>query len=187
MTPAGLAAKTCPSPGGVTAQGVGADSTAVIGGQLVPCTKITGLIIRLSYIAEREIRHVAAEDYEDVLAEMGAFLTVWLTSLACPVLNRPSGGCLSGAEPATRAMASRGGRRRNGSPNRRRAGALPQTRNPSERCGAAATPRQLAGRAVPSQSWVRNALPSRSQFNCSDASVGDGCRSGSAGSLVQRQ
>src|SRR5262249_15792964 len=39
---------------------------------------------------------IAEADRSYVAAEITAFLTAWLSSLTCPVVNRPRDGCLSG-------------------------------------------------------------------------------------------
>ncbi|MBV8172998.1 MAG: hypothetical protein JO151_00365 [Verrucomicrobia bacterium] len=71
-------------------------STAVVDGRCVPCKDIAGVLTRLPCIFPGELLHIRREDREYVAAEMGAFLMAWLSSLSCPVLNRPVGTCLSG-------------------------------------------------------------------------------------------
>ena len=61
----------------------------VVDGRIVRCQKIAGVLTRLPYVYEREVHHIALDDRQYVAAEMGAFLTAWLASLACPILNRP--------------------------------------------------------------------------------------------------
>ena len=73
-----------------------ARATAVIGGRTVPRAAIRGVLTRLPEIAERDVRHVARADRPYVAAEMTAFLIGWLSSLSCPVVNRPTPQCLSG-------------------------------------------------------------------------------------------
>ena len=70
--------------------------TAVVDGRVVPCKDITGVLTRLPCIFPWELVRIRREDREFVAAEMGAFLMAWLSSLSCPVLNRPLGTCLSG-------------------------------------------------------------------------------------------
>jgi len=70
--------------------------TAVIGGQLVPQREIMGVLTLLPCITEGELVEIASEDRPYVAAEMTAFLLFWLSSLQCPVLNRPTPMCLSG-------------------------------------------------------------------------------------------
>jgi len=71
-------------------------STAVVNGRVVPCKDITGVLTRLPGIFPWELVRIRREDREFVAAEMGAFLMAWLSSLSCPILNRPLGTCLSG-------------------------------------------------------------------------------------------
>jgi hypothetical protein len=71
-------------------------STAVVDGRVVPCKDITGVLTRLPSIFPWELVRIRREDRVYVAAEMGAFLVAWLSSLSCPVLNRPVGACLSG-------------------------------------------------------------------------------------------
>jgi hypothetical protein len=73
-----------------------AESAAVLGGRAVPVRDIRGVVTRLWAVAESDLPHVVAEDREYVAIEMSAFLTSWLSSLECPVLNRPSATCLAG-------------------------------------------------------------------------------------------
>lgn len=73
-----------------------ADSAAVLGGRAVPVSDITGVVTRLWAVADADLPHVVPEDREYVGIEMSAFLTSWVSSLACPVLNRPSPTCLAG-------------------------------------------------------------------------------------------
>ena len=71
-------------------------STAVVSGQVVACENITGVLTRRSCVFEQELIHIRPEDREYVAAEMTAFLIAWLSSLSCPILNRPTAACLSG-------------------------------------------------------------------------------------------
>lgn len=72
------------------------DCEVVIDGQAVAAREITGVLTRLPYVPERELRRIAREDRPYVAAEMTAFLRSWLAGLRCPVLNRPTPACLSG-------------------------------------------------------------------------------------------
>lgn len=72
------------------------DSVAVIGGQVVAAREITGVLTRLPYVPEHELRRIAREERAFVAAEMTAFLRSWLAGLRCPVLNRPTPTCLTG-------------------------------------------------------------------------------------------
>jgi hypothetical protein len=73
-----------------------AGDMAVIAGRLVAREEIEGVLIRWPSVFGKELHHILAEDREYVAAEMTAFLRAWLTSLPCPVLNRPSAASLLG-------------------------------------------------------------------------------------------
>jgi hypothetical protein len=72
------------------------DSTAVIDGRRVPVEELTGVLTRLWCVGLQDLPHIVPPDREYVSIEMSAFLTSWLTSLKCPVLNRPTPTCLAG-------------------------------------------------------------------------------------------
>jgi hypothetical protein len=72
------------------------DSMAVIGGRALPVRDIKGVVMRLWSVAEVDLSHIVPADREYVSIEMSAFLTSWLSSLECPVLNRPTPTCLAG-------------------------------------------------------------------------------------------
>jgi hypothetical protein len=72
------------------------EATAVIGGEPVPATAITGVLTRLPAVAANELAHIAAADRDYVACEMTAFLISFLAALPCPMLNRPSASALSG-------------------------------------------------------------------------------------------
>ena len=65
-------------------------SSAVVGGVTIALDQITGVLTRLPAIFEQELLHIIPEDRAYVAAEMNAFLISWLSSLKCPVLNRPT-------------------------------------------------------------------------------------------------
>ncbi len=71
-------------------------SSAVVGGVAMSTTcaialdQITGVLTRLPSIFEQELLHIIPEDRAYVATEMNAFLIAWLSSLKCPVLNRPT-------------------------------------------------------------------------------------------------
>ncbi|MBD2412111.1 hypothetical protein FACHB389_03580 [Nostoc calcicola FACHB-389] len=65
-------------------------SSAVVGGVTIGLDQITGVLTRLPSIFEQELLHIIPEDRGYVAAEMNAFLISWLSSLKCPVLNRPT-------------------------------------------------------------------------------------------------
>jgi len=71
-------------------------SKVVIEGQVVEAREITGVLTLLPYVTESELVRIARENRPYVAAEMTAFLHFWLSSLQCPVLNRPTPVCLTG-------------------------------------------------------------------------------------------
>lgn len=71
-------------------------SRAVIDGRVVETGDISGVLIRLPAVTEQELPKIVAEDRAYAAAEMTAFLTYWLSTLKCPVLNQPSPSCLCG-------------------------------------------------------------------------------------------
>ena len=72
-------------------------SRAVISGVELPACEISGVLNRLPAATETELFHIAPEDRSFVASEMTAFLMSWITSLPCPLLNRPTPNCLVGA------------------------------------------------------------------------------------------
>lgn len=72
------------------------NSLAVIGGQKIPCSEITGVLTRRPCILEEELLYITPGDRSYVAAEMNAFLIAWLSSLSCPMFNRPTASSLSG-------------------------------------------------------------------------------------------
>jgi hypothetical protein len=73
-----------------------AGSCAVVDGTVIPVSSITGVLVRLPTITESELPMIAADDRAYAAQEMTAFLTYWLSSLPCPVLNRPTASSLCG-------------------------------------------------------------------------------------------
>ena len=71
-------------------------STVVIGGRSIAADGISGVLTRLPHVPERELVRISREDRRYVAAEMTAFLRSWLSTLRCPVLNRPVSTSLSG-------------------------------------------------------------------------------------------
>jgi hypothetical protein len=69
---------------------------AVVEGKLVPYEEITGILTRLHCVTDGELVSIVPGDRPYVAAEMTSFLLFWLSSLKCPVLNRPTPMCLSG-------------------------------------------------------------------------------------------
>jgi hypothetical protein len=73
-----------------------AASCAVISGRSVPARSITGVLNRLPSVDESELPHIVSHDRAYVAAEMNAFLLAWMSSLSCPIVNRPTPNCLVG-------------------------------------------------------------------------------------------
>jgi len=71
-------------------------SRAVIGERVVATGDISGILTRLPAVTEQELSEIVPEDRAYAAAEMTAFLTFWLSTLRCPVLNQPSASCLCG-------------------------------------------------------------------------------------------
>jgi len=71
-------------------------SRAVVAGREVMTGEITCVLTRMSAVYEQELGHIVPTDRSYVASEMTAFLLAWLSSLTCPVLNRPTPNCLSG-------------------------------------------------------------------------------------------
>ena len=72
------------------------EGTAVVSGRRVRVQSIRGVLTRRPAVLPQELVTIAEADRCYVAAEITAFLMAWLSSLSCPVLNRPQGGCLSG-------------------------------------------------------------------------------------------
>lgn len=73
---------------------------AVIDGEVVPVETIEAVMGRLGGVIGGDLPHIVDEDKEYVASEMTAFLLSWLTSLPCPVINKPAPWGLAG--PALR-------------------------------------------------------------------------------------
>jgi hypothetical protein len=71
-------------------------STAIIGGRVINVRKVAGVLTLLPWVIADQLIHIVLADRTYVAAEMTAFLLSWLSELTCPVLNRPSPGCLMG-------------------------------------------------------------------------------------------
>jgi hypothetical protein len=72
------------------------DGSAVVDGRVVGVDEITGVVTRLPAVMPAELPAIVPEDRDYVAAEMTAFLLAWLSSLSCPVVNRPTTTCLAG-------------------------------------------------------------------------------------------
>ena len=91
LTPADLSA-----PGWAFDPHAVAEGVAVIEGAPLPVRAITGVLTRLPWVVPAELEHIRMADRAYAAAEMNAFLFAWLSALECPMLNRPTAGCLAG-------------------------------------------------------------------------------------------
>ena len=74
----------------------GKHSQAPIGDGVISSKKIGGVLTRLPCVTEQDLPEIVSTDRAYVAAETNGFLLAWLSALPCPVLNRPTPGCLSG-------------------------------------------------------------------------------------------
>jgi len=58
--------------------------------------ELRGVVTRIANVHASDLAHIVEQDREYVAAELNAFLTAWLDSLRCPVINRPSASSLLG-------------------------------------------------------------------------------------------
>ena len=72
------------------------ESVAVAGGNKIRREAISGVLTLRPCVLEQELTPVDPLDRHYVCAEINAFLIAWLSSLSCPVLNRPTTTSLSG-------------------------------------------------------------------------------------------
>jgi len=73
-----------------------AASVAVVEGLAIRASMLRGVITRLAAVVPTQLPHVAEADRDYVASEMSAFFGAWLSTLACPVMNRPCLPSLSG-------------------------------------------------------------------------------------------
>ena len=67
-----------------------------IGGREVSEEEISGVLVRMASVGLEELDHIVPSDRAYVAAEMTAFMLARLSSLNCPVLNRPTAQSLGG-------------------------------------------------------------------------------------------
>jgi hypothetical protein len=91
MTPSDLS-----RPGWKFRLGDAAGSTAVVAGEQIPADAIAAVLTRLPGVTSQDLPHIVGSDRAYVATEMTAFMLSWLTSLNCPLVNRPTPQCLSG-------------------------------------------------------------------------------------------
>lgn len=72
------------------------NSRCATGPETLAASEIDGVITRLPAITPDQLPHIIAADRSYLASEMTAFLLAWLSSLSCPILNRPTVNCLSG-------------------------------------------------------------------------------------------
>jgi hypothetical protein len=72
------------------------EGVCVIGSEAMSYGEIDGVIVRLPAVSHSDLPHIIEVDRTYLAAEMTAFLLAWLSSLKCPMLNRPTSSCLSG-------------------------------------------------------------------------------------------
>jgi hypothetical protein len=70
------------------------DSRAVIDGEVVAVSAITGVLVRIPAVLGNDLPSMRGVDRQYAATEMTAFLVHWLSSLTCPVLNPPRGSAL---------------------------------------------------------------------------------------------
>jgi len=67
-----------------------------IGDRTFGPSDLAGVLNCVPEVSEQELGHIVAEDRAYVAAEMNAFLLSWQSQLSCPIVNRPTPGCLCG-------------------------------------------------------------------------------------------
>lgn len=68
----------------------------VVGAKAIAADDVTAVVNRLPAVTVREVEFIHEQDRAYAAAEMQAFLVAWLSSLTCPVLNRPTPAALNG-------------------------------------------------------------------------------------------
>ncbi len=84
-----MTARDLTRPGWVHRPGSDAD-VAVIDSEPVAAGELRGVVTQLPFVAPDDLAPIVPADRPYVAAEMTAFLLAWLSSLPCPVVNRPS-------------------------------------------------------------------------------------------------
>lgn len=69
---------------------------AVVGGRRVPVANLRAVLTRRPAVLSEELAWLDPGDRQYVAAETNAFLVAWLSSLPCPVVNRPTTTSLCG-------------------------------------------------------------------------------------------
>lgn len=84
------------APGWVVPTNSIADSMFVADGRILPARELTAVLNIIPQVYDFELLGIRRRDRRYVSAELFAFLVWWLRALPCPVLNRPTPGCLNG-------------------------------------------------------------------------------------------
>jgi len=72
------------------------DWSIVANGQQWPIRSVSGVVSRLPCILARELFDIQPDDRPFAAAEATAFALFFLSSIPCPVVNRPTPNCLNG-------------------------------------------------------------------------------------------
>jgi hypothetical protein len=72
------------------------DFQVMVEGMPLRTAHIRGVLVRMPCVPQDELRRIRPDERAYVATEMTAFLLAWLSCLSCPVLNRPTPGCLAG-------------------------------------------------------------------------------------------
>jgi hypothetical protein len=90
-----LTARDLSEPGWIHRPPSGADRAPIAGRRRSP-SELAAVVTRMAGVAPAALGHIQPSDRDFVAAEMNAFLLSWLAALDCPVINRPTAGCLMG-------------------------------------------------------------------------------------------
>jgi hypothetical protein len=74
----------------------GGDDTIGLAAGAIRAADVNGVLVRIAAVGPADLPHIVEEDRNYVATEMTAFLSSLLTSLRCPVVNRPSASALMG-------------------------------------------------------------------------------------------
>lgn len=72
------------------------DARAATGNRVISADELDAVVALLPWVSAWELGHIVPDDREYVASEMSAFLLSWLSSLDCPVLDRPTASLLTG-------------------------------------------------------------------------------------------
>jgi hypothetical protein len=74
----------------------GLSGAIAIAGSVIPGREIRAVLTRTPWVTPYELPQIEEGDREYVASEVSAFLLSFLASCDCPVVNRPTPGCLAG-------------------------------------------------------------------------------------------